>query len=121
MGEFKPTDFSDAGNAALLVTAYRGVLSWCDALGWLYFNGQRWEQNDHKATDAAILLTDSMLEDARAEYSEAVHREADAKAKVADEAPGAAEELSKTKQAVKSAGAYLDHARKSRVQSRAPD
>lgn len=102
----------------MLVTAYRGVLSWCDALGWLHFNGQRWERNDHKATDAAIILTDSMLNDARAEYSDAVHREADAKARVSDEAPGAAEELTKAKQAVKSAAAYLDHAKKSRNAAR---
>lgn len=118
MGEFKPTDFSDAGNAALLVSAYKGVLCWCDALGWLYFNGQRWEQNEHKATDAAIVLTDAMLDDARADYSEAVHQEADAKEQASNEMPGAAEELKKAKQAVRSAAEYLDHAKKSRSAAR---
>lgn len=114
MGEFKPADFSDAGNAELLATAYRGLVSWCDALGWLYFNGQGWEQDEHDVTNAAIALTDSMLDDARAEYRDAVHREADAKAYVADGVESAAEELEKAKRAVKAAAGYLDHAKKSR-------
>lgn len=114
MSEFKPTDYSDAGNAEVYVAAYRGLLAWCDALGWLYFNDRRWERNDHKATDAAIILTDNMLDDARTEYSNALYREAEAKLRVSDGVPGAAEELSEAAQAVKAAMAYLDHARKSR-------
>lgn len=118
MGSFKPNDFSDAGNAAMLVSAYTGTLAWCDALGWLYYDGKRWEQNEHKATDAAIIFTDSMLNDARAEYSDAVHREADAKALVASGADGAAEELEGAKREVKAAAAYLNHANKSRNAAR---
>lgn len=118
MGGFKPNDFSDAGNAALLVAAYTGTLAWCDALGWLYFNGKRWEQNEHKATDGAIMMTDSMLNDARAEYSSAVHREADAKILMANGTDGAAEELEEARREVKAAAAYLNHANKSRNAAR---
>ena len=32
---WKPPDYSDAGNAVILVNEYHGLLAFCDALGWL--------------------------------------------------------------------------------------
>lgn len=110
----RPDDFSDAGNAEVYVRAYRGMLAWCDALGWLYFNGKRWEQNDHKALEAATNLSAKMLEDARLDYSIAVRREADLKVAVADGQQRAEDALKEAQQEVKAASAYVSHAKKSR-------
>lgn len=114
----KPGDYSDAGNAAVFSVAYKGLLAWCDALGWLYFNDKRWEESDHKAVDAATTLTDWMLDDARIEYSFAVQREADAKSAVANEIDGAKDELKEAQKAVAGAKSYLAHAQKSRNAAR---
>lgn len=110
----RPDDFSDAGNAQVYVRAYRGLLAWCDALGWLYFNGKHWELNDHKALDAATIMSEKMLEDARLDYSFAVRREADLKVAVADGQQGAEDTLKEVQQEVKEAAAYVSHAKKSR-------
>lgn len=83
-------------------------------MGWLRYDGRRWQQDDHEATNAAVTLTDAMLNDARAEYADAVHYEADAKANVSNEMPGAVEDLATAKKAVKEAEAYLAHAQRSR-------
>ena len=119
-GEFnvKPGDFSDTGNAAVFSVAYKGLLAWCDALGWLYFNDKRWEENEHKAVDAATALTDWMLDDARAEYALVVQREADAKTAVANEVEGAKDELKAAQKAVTNAKLYIAHVQKSRNAAR---
>ena len=114
----RPTDYSDAGNSQVFAQICGKTLSWCDALGWLYFNGINWEQNDHEAVDLAKGLTGMMLEDAKNEYTLAEHRVADAKTKLAfaddGEKAELKEEQTKAKEAVKEAKDYLVHAQKSR-------
>lgn len=110
----RPDDFSDAGNAAVYVRAYSGMLAWCDALGWLYFNGKRWEQNDHKALDAVNIMSEKMLEEAHLDYSFAVHREADWEIAVSNGQQGAEDALKRAQQEVKAASAYVAHAQRSR-------
>lgn len=116
--DVKPTDYSDAGNALVFQVYYRGLLAWCDALGWLYFNGKNWEKNEHKAVGKATALTEEMLSDAGIELSLARHAEADAKTAADQKLEGAAEELERAKAQVSKAKAYFDHARKSRSASR---
>lgn len=53
----KAPDYSDAGNAETLTRIYRNDLLFVDALGWLLWNGQRWERSDHKALAAGIDLS----------------------------------------------------------------
>lgn len=93
----KPADFSDAGNAASFYLLNRGNLLWCDALGWLVWDGRRWEVNPHKATMAAIEFSKEMLDEALAEYRGALELDENGKATVPERA----------KQ-------YLAHARKTR-------
>ena len=107
-------DFSDVGNAALFEKAYHGTVAYSDALGWLCFDGKRWTPDDHGAVEAAVYLTEGMLDEALAEYTEATSREADAKVAVAAGDDSARDELAEAKKAVKRARAQLDHAKKSR-------
>lgn len=69
-----PPDYSDAGNAEVFTKVYQGNLLWVDALGWLQWNGQFWERNDHCAMTCAIKLSEEMLQTAtqkkRMAYSE---------------------------------------------------
>lgn len=111
---FKPPDFSDAGNANLLAVEYHGLLAFADSLGWLWWNGKKWERNEHKAVDKAVKLTENMTVEAMAELSAATHAEADAKLAVAAKEDGAKEWLETAQKAVKSAKSYYAHALKSR-------
>lgn len=68
----KPSDYSDAGNAEAFAAMYKGQMLYCDALGWLVWDGKRWEANAHAATKKALCFTETMLQDARADYREHV-------------------------------------------------
>lgn len=111
---FKPPDFSDAGNANRLSAEYHGLLAYADSLGWLWWNGKKWERNEHKAVDKAVKLTENMAMEAMAELSAATHAEADAKVAIAAKEDGAKELLSAAQKAVKAAKCYYAHALKSR-------
>ena len=67
-----PKDFSDAGNAESFASFVKENLLWCDALGWLVWNGKNWETNEHKATRLAINFAQTMLKDALKQYSQEV-------------------------------------------------
>lgn len=60
---WKPPDYSDAGNAVILVNECHGLLAFCDALGWLSWAGTHWEQNEHQAIGRAVKLTENMIID----------------------------------------------------------
>lgn len=60
---FRPKDFSDAGAAKKFSEIVQGRLLYCDALGWLLWDGKRWAEDEHGATKLAIAFT----EDTRAE------------------------------------------------------
>lgn len=111
----KPPDYSDAGNAVVFSRVYRDDLLYTDALGWLWWNGQRWERDDHKATAWALELSEKMLQEAKEENREALLQVAEATAK--HEETGAAEDadaLEKAKADAARAKAYLTHAKNSR-------
>lgn len=116
--DVRPADYSDVGNADVFQTYYRGLLAWCDALGWLYFNGKNWERNEHEAVRKAKELTNEMLFDATTELTLALHQEADAKAAAAQKLEGSAEMLEQVKALVGKAKAYYNHAVRSRGSAR---
>ena len=111
----KPPDYSDAGNAAVFSCVYQDDLLYTDALGWLWWNGQRWERDDHKATAWALELSEKMLQEAKEENRAALLQVAEATAK--HEETGASEDadaLEKVKADAARAKAYLTHAKNSR-------
>ncbi len=92
--KYKPGDFSDAGNAEVLKTFAEGQLLFCDATGWLAWNGVRWEPGDYNATNVATDFTKLMLNEALGYFNAAV--------------------LSEEVQEQKTAKEYLRHAQNSR-------
>ena len=111
---WKPPDYSDAGNALVLFNEYHGLLAFCDALGWLNWTGTYWEQNDHKAVERAVKLTEHMIIEAQAELEAALHSEAAAKLALAQKEPDAKELMEKAKEAVDRSKKYFGHASSSR-------
>lgn len=96
----KPADFSDAGNAMSFYMINKDRLLWCDALGWLIWDGRRWDVNQHKATDAAIKFSETMLQEAFEEYKSAQEMDENGKVSIPE----------RVKQ-------YMAHARKTRSRS----
>jgi P4 family phage/plasmid primase-like protien len=114
----KPIDFSDAGNAQVLAAAFKGMLAYCDALGWLYFNGKYWERNDHQAVDIALHYTDEMLDEASAELEQLYYDKAGAELSKLRNEDGADARLKLILEKIKTAQAYKAHATRSRMASR---
>lgn len=98
----KPDDYSDAGNADVFTYIYGANLAYCDSLGWLYWNGSRWECNDHKPLELATGYTQGMLYHARDKYQDAM-----------DEARSY-EDKDQKAAIINPAKKYLAHAEKSR-------
>lgn len=109
-----PSDFSDAGNAQVFAEQYRNDLIFTDALGWLWWTGQKWERDDHKALAWAVELSGKMLQDAKQEHRDALHQQAEAKAKYAESGETAVDSLEQANAAVKRAKGYLNHAKNTR-------
>lgn len=109
-----PPDYSDAGNAVVLVNEYHGLLAFCDALGWLSWTGTHWEQNDHKAVGRAIELTEHMVIEAQVEMEAALREAAEAKAAQIEGLEGADGRLKKAIDRAERAKEYYRHATKSR-------
>lgn len=115
----KPPDYSDAGNASVYSRLYQKDLIFVDALGWLCWNGRRWDRNDHKALAWAIDLSERMLKEALARYSEAQRLQAEAMSRLAETGEDEDKEaVTEAKAAVKKAGAYLAHAKNLRNATR---
>ncbi|MCD7886484.1 MAG: phage/plasmid primase, P4 family [Clostridiales bacterium] len=110
-----PPDLSDAGNAAVFVECYQDRLIYTDALGWLWWNGQRWERSNHKGMAWAIELSERMLKEAAQLNREALAAQAETGA-TADETGDAGDKsrADDAKATTKTTGAYLKHARASR-------
>ena len=111
---FKPADFSDAGNAAVFVREHCDNVIFTDSMGWLCWDGKRWELNEHKALELAEEFSSQMLSEAMAAYKEALHAEADAKAAE----PEGGEAVKAAGEAVKRSKSYLSHANISRRAAR---
>lgn len=115
--QVRPPDFSDAGNAEAFTKKYRDTLLFSDALGWMVWNGQRWERSDHKALTLATELSGKMLADAQKEYRAALVGLAEAKAAEA-EGTGQPEDMERATNRAASAKAYLTHAKQTRSAGR---
>lgn len=115
----EPADYSDAGNAAVFYRAYQNDLLFVDALGWLYWNGRRWERNDHRALAWALDLSARMLREALDRYGEAQRLQAEAMTRFAETGDDADKDaVADAKAAVAKAKAYLSHAKTSRNATR---
>jgi len=108
----KPPDFSDAGNAEAFRVLADDKLRFCDALGWLAWDGERWTPDDHAAIQTAKDFTWAMLEEAKRNYERAVHGLADEQVLAVEAGKTDAFETART--AAKNAKAYLSHAERSR-------
>lgn len=115
--QVRPPDFSDAGNAEAFTQKYRDTLLFSDALGWMVWNGQRWERSDHKALTLATELSGEMLAHAQQEYRAALVGMAEAKAAEA-EGTGKPENMEQATNRAASAKAYLTHAKQTRSAGR---
>ena len=115
----KPPDFSDAGNAAIFSRLYQNDLIFVDALGWLCWNGRRWDRNDHKALTWALALSERMLKEALDLFGEAQQLQAEAMTRFAETGDDEDKEaVTEAKAVVKKAGAYLAHAKNLRGATR---
>lgn len=110
----RPSDFSDAGNASVFVREYCNDVIFTDSMGWLCWDGKRWERNEHKALELAEELSKRMLDEARNAYRETLHNEAEAKAAN----PEGGEAVKSATEAVKREKAYLSHANITRRSAR---
>ncbi len=119
MESVRPPDYSDAGNAEVFSRLHQEDLIFTDALGWLWWNGKRWERSDHQAVAWALELSARMLREAKGEYANALQKEAEAKAKYAETGDEADKvPLEEAKKAVTMAKAYLNHAKATREKRR---
>lgn len=109
----RPGDYSDSGNAEIFRAVNERRLLFTDALGWLVWNGKRWERNDHKALTLATELSRDMLADAQKEYRAALVGLAEAK--VDEVGP---KELEQATSRAASAKSYLTHAKQTRSAGR---
>lgn len=108
----KPPDFSDAGNATVFSRTYQDDLMFVDALGWLWWDGKRWQRDDHQAMAMAIMLSERMLQEAAQENRAALAQVAEATAKYQESGSAQAKEtLEKAKDASAAAKAFLNHAK----------
>ena len=64
-GSLKPEDYSDIGEAKVLVREYKGELLYTDATDFLSYDGVCWRENKQKAVGAVEEFLDMQLVDAR--------------------------------------------------------
>lgn len=115
----RPPDYSDAGNAEVFSRLHRDDLIFTDALGWLWWDGTRWDRSDHKATAFAIDLSARMLKEAKREHREALQQQAEAKGRYAESGEETDKEaLEKANAAAAMAKNYLNHAKSTRESRR---
>lgn len=107
----KPPDFSDAGNAEVFTRVYRNDLIFTDSMGWLCWDGMKWQRDDHRASTYALELSARMLREALNENRAALHKHAEAQARFAEtEDPADGELVKKADLEKKAAKAFLTHA-----------
>ena len=64
---FKPTDYSDVGQASVMTKEYSGTLRYSPQTDYIVYNGSFWEESKPKAQAISQALTDKQLEEADAE------------------------------------------------------
>lgn len=70
-GSLKPEDYSDIGEAKVLVQEYKGELLYTDATDFLSYDGVCWRENKQKAVGAVEEFLDMQLADAREQLAAA--------------------------------------------------
>ena len=60
----EPGDYSDVGNAQVFARIYAGLAIYVRSIGWLIWNGKLWQDDELRARELAINLTDRMLDEA---------------------------------------------------------
>lgn len=115
--DVEPADYSDAGNAAVFSRIYAEDLLYTDSLGWLWWNGKKWDRGDHHATRCALELSWTMYQDALTRYTAAKHAAAQADIDFADETISKSGR-GKAKDAEAAAKAYFKHASATRNATR---
>lgn len=70
-GSLKPEDYSDMGEAKVLVNEYKGELLYTDATDFLSYDGVCWRENKQKAVGAVEEFLDMQLVDAREQLAAA--------------------------------------------------
>ena len=68
----KPTDFSDVGQARVLVREYATALAFSPSTDYLVYNGSFWDESKEKAQAHAQELTDKQLEESETEMLKAI-------------------------------------------------
>ncbi len=68
----KPSDYSDIGQAKVLVREYGDELKYSDGTDYIRYNGEYWVESRQQALGAAEEFLDLQLEDARDEYAAAL-------------------------------------------------
>lgn len=76
-GSLKPEDYSDIGEAKVLVNEYKGELLYTDATDFLSYDGVCWRENKQKAVGAVEEFLDMQLVDAREQLAAAAKALAD--------------------------------------------
>ena len=61
---FKPTDYSDVGQGAVLARVYKDCLCYCEGIGWLTYKDGVWVPSDIAAQGYSQKLTDLQLQEA---------------------------------------------------------
>ena len=70
-GSLRPEDYSDMGEAKVLVREYKGELLYTDATDFLSYDGVCWRENKQKAVGAVEEFLDMQLVDAREQLAAA--------------------------------------------------
>jgi P4 family phage/plasmid primase-like protien len=112
----RPKDYSDAGNADCFSSLYDDYI-YTESLGWLHWNKRKnkWEADENALYRDVMDFTESMRQDALTSVREALHDEAEAKAKYADIMDDESKDkVKKAAERVKNEKAYLAWANKSR-------
>jgi P4 family phage/plasmid primase-like protien len=106
--QYKPSDYTDSGNAALFVSTYRNKAIFVRSFGWLIWTGKVWKADDLGAVALAINLSKKMLTEALDALSTA--------RKELTSAQGLQDLISieRAKQAVQRASDFLKHAHRTR-------
>lgn len=78
--QYRPNgrDLTDAGNAELFARMNHDRLRYCDALGWLAWDGKRWDNDAHAAERLALDFSKAMLAEAAANFAETASAGGDA-------------------------------------------
>lgn len=59
----RPADFSEVGQSQLFARVYKNQALFCSSMGWLVWNGSKWEADEQKANCLVMNITDEQLKE----------------------------------------------------------